>query len=79
MRLPLEQKLRPVQKALLWLIKRGLGTAPGPVLVSSYRKDLFGTPFSRCMQEGMRGLEHWSDGEAELFAAFVSKLNACHF
>ena len=47
--------------------------------VLSYRPELFGTPFSICLQDVMRGPSDWSVGERELFAAFVSRKNQCPF
>ncbi len=44
-----------------------------------YRSELWGRPFSDCLQEVMRGLSDWSVGERELFAAFVSAQNQCPF
>jgi hypothetical protein len=44
-----------------------------------YRKHLFGEPQSAHTQAVMRGPSEWSIGERELFAAFVSRLNQCHF
>ena len=79
MRLPiLEEGLRPLQKAQLRLVT-ALGLDPGPIVTVSYRRELFGRPFVACMSEGMRGSRHWSRGELELFAAFVSKLNSCAY
>jgi hypothetical protein len=44
-----------------------------------YRRHLFGEPHSAHTQAVMRGPSDWSVGERELFAAFVSRLNQCHF
>jgi hypothetical protein len=44
-----------------------------------YRRHLFGQPHSAHTQTVMRGPSEWSVGERELFAAFVSRLNQCHF
>ena len=43
------------------------------------RPHLFGAPHSAHTQVVMRGPSEWSVGERELFAAFVSKMNQCHF
>ena len=75
----LETGHRPLQKILLRLIKLYSRDLPGPVLTLSYKRKLFGQPFAACLQEGMRGAKEWSIGEIELFAAFVSKLNACQY
>ena len=44
-----------------------------------YRRHMFGQPHSAHTQAVMRGPSDWSVGERELFAAFVSRLNRCHF
>jgi len=44
-----------------------------------YHRHLFGRPHSAHTQAVMRGPSEWSIGERELFAAFVSRLNQCHF
>lgn len=69
------------QKLLLGLIKLSSEDrkAPGPVLVMSYRRELFGKYIAPCFQEAMREGKEWSIGEVELFAAFVSSLNQCMF
>ena len=53
--------------------------APDVVRTLRYRSHLFGTPHSAHTQAVMRGPSAWSIGERELFAAFVSQLNRCHF
>jgi hypothetical protein len=54
-------------------------TVPDVVRVLSYRPEMFGTPFSICLENVMRGLSEWSVGERELFAAFVARKNQCPF
>jgi hypothetical protein len=44
-----------------------------------YRAHRFGRPHSAHTQAVMRGPSEWSTGERELFAAFVSRINECHF
>ena len=44
-----------------------------------YRPELFGERYSNVLDLAMRGPSVWSDGERELFAAFVSSLNQCPF
>jgi hypothetical protein len=44
-----------------------------------YRRHMFGRPHSAHTQAVMRGPSDWSVGERELFAAFVSRMNQCHF
>ena len=53
--------------------------APDVVKTILYRSELFGDPFSRILQEALRGESVWSVGERELFAAFTSRLNQCPF
>jgi hypothetical protein len=52
---------------------------PDVVKTLFYRPEVFGAPFSASLQEVMRGPSPWTVGERELFAAFTSKLNECHF
>jgi hypothetical protein len=70
---------RPIQKLLLRIVERVVGQVPGPIAVMSYRRELFGKGLSACFQEAMRQQTEWSDGETELFAAFVSKQNSCAY
>jgi hypothetical protein len=53
--------------------------APDVVRTLQYRRHLFGRPHSAHTHAVMRGPSEWSVGERELFAAFVSRLNQCHF
>ncbi len=69
----------PRQKIVLETIRADRGIAPGPVLVMSYRRDLFGKYIAECFQEAMRETTEWSIGDVELFAAFVSSLNECKY
>jgi hypothetical protein len=76
----LENGHRLFQKAILSVIRIASGGhVPGPVLVLSYRRELFGKHFAACLQEGMRGASEWTVGEVELFAAFISRLNECKY
>ncbi|HEY60166.1 MAG TPA: hypothetical protein G4N92_05735 [Anaerolineae bacterium] len=63
----------------LRLIKMWVGAYPGPSLTISYRPDLFRKDFMNYIMRGMSGVNGWDKGHAELFAAFVSGLNACNF
>jgi hypothetical protein len=45
----------------------------------TYRPDLLNKDLAGRIQRAMHGSGGWSKGEAELFAAFVSKLNSCNF
>jgi hypothetical protein len=53
--------------------------APDVVRTLRYKRHLFGRPHSAHTHAVMRGPSEWSVGERELFAAFVSRLNRCHF
>jgi hypothetical protein len=53
--------------------------APDVVRTLRYHRHLFGQPHSEHTQAVMRGTSEWSVGERELFAAFVSRMNQCHF
>ena len=79
MRIPIEDRLRPLQKLALKGFKAVFGRAPGPVLIASYNKPFFGDGWAPCMRQGMRRAAEWSVGEIELFAAFVSKVNSCGY
>jgi hypothetical protein len=52
---------------------------PDVVRTLRYRPEVFGAPHSAHTHAVMRGPSEWSIGERELFAAFVSRLNQCHF
>jgi hypothetical protein len=76
----LEKGHRPLQKIILHFMRSSsTGNAPAPVLVMSYRRELFGKYLAACFQEGMRTAKKWTIGEVELFAAFVSRLNECKY
>lgn len=76
----LEDGYRPVQKVILNLIKLMTGgMVPGPMLALSYRRELCGQYLAACFQEGMRQGSEWSKTDVEIFAAFVSCLNDCHY
>lgn len=68
----------PLQIALR-LITRHIGIVPGPIATISYRPELFGASLASYLLRGVSASGPWSKGEAELFAAFVSDLNTCHF
>jgi len=70
---------RPVQKVFLRIIEQIMGHVPGPISVMSYRKEIFGATLSACFEEAMRGGTEWTDGETEIFAAFVSRVNSCAY
>ena len=51
--------------------------APDIVRTLMFRSEFFGSKMM--FQEVMRGPSPWTIGERELFAAYVSKLNACEY
>jgi hypothetical protein len=63
----------------LRLARWRVGAVPGPPLTISYRPQLFHKDFVGYIVRAMAGSGGWDKGHAEMFAAFVSKLNACHF
>lgn len=71
---------RPIQRLALWALRLIGRTDPDPVAkLSLYRPELFGRPWLSLIGPVMRGSSAWSDGERELLAAFVSRLNTCRF
>ena len=76
----LENGHRPLQKIFFKIMRFFSGIeVSGPIRVLSYRRELCGKYLGASFQEGMRGSKEWTIGEIELFAAFVAKLNQCHF
>jgi len=70
----------PAEAQILDVIREQRGMEPVGVLKTLYyRPELFGRPYSDALDLAMRGPSDWSDGERELFAAFVSSLNQCPF
>ncbi len=70
----------PAEDELLAQIRERSGAEPlGVVKTLMYRPEIFGRPFSEGLDVVMRGPSDWSAGERELFAAFTSLLNECHF
>jgi hypothetical protein len=70
----------PAEARILDMIREQRGMEPVGVLKTLYyRPELFGRPYSDALDLAMRGPSDWSDGERELFAAFVSSLNQCPF
>lgn len=66
-------------RLLFKVVERKLGVVPGPVQVMTYRPRMLPRPLRRYLSRGMSGVGPWSGSEAELFAAFISNLNTCHF
>ena len=81
MRLPNVERGDRLSARLLYAFVRAVSgfRAPDVVRTLRYRQHLFGGPHSEHTQAVMRGPSEWSIGERELFAAFVSRLNQCHF
>jgi hypothetical protein len=71
--------LGPMHRAMAAVLRVAMGHPPGPVLLNTYRKRFFGDNFVKFMNSEMRRPRHWSRGEMELFAAFVSRLNGCGY
>ena len=68
------------QRMILGLIRVVSRREPPDVVKTvMYRPKFFGEPFSRLLQDLMRGPSDWTVGERELFAAFTSRLNQCVF
>ena len=55
------------------------GRAPDIVRAIHYRSGFWGGPWSAALQPAMRGPSEWTTGERELFAAYTSAINQCHF
>ena len=68
-----------LQRAQYAMVRRFVGHVPGPVSVTSYRRNFFGKHFARCAHEALRTPSEWTVGELEMFAAFVSRLNRCQY
>ncbi len=47
-------------------------SAPDVARVLASRPELFGNPFSICLEDVMRGSSDWSVGERELFAIYFN-------
>ena len=68
-----------VQKVFFGFIRLMSGAVPGPLAVLSYRSSFFGRDYSQVLEQAMRRQQHWSVGEVELFAAWVSHSLECEF
>ena len=70
----------PAEAAVLGQIREARGVEPIGVLKTLYyRPELFGRPYSEALDLALRGPSEWSEGERELFAAFVSSVSQCPF
>ena len=81
MRLDFEAEFSFPQRFKCRMMKLVTGTKhiPGPIVAASYDPKLFGKHYALALEEAMRNMEHWTLGEVELFAAFVSKHNQCAY
>ncbi len=71
--------LRPLQKLQFLPIKIIGGVMPGPFVVLSYRRRIFGKHFAKFLQGSMRNSSEWRVGELELFASFTAQQLACSY
>jgi hypothetical protein len=68
------------EAAVLDMIRSMSGREPVDVVKTlHYRPEVFGRPFSTVLHLAMRGESDWTPAERELFAAYASYLNQCHF
>ena len=75
-------RLSMLEENLPWyltLARRLMGVTPGPPAVLKHRPRFFGRHYAAFVREALAGDGEWSKGEVELFAAFVSDLNHCHY
>ena len=67
-----------LQKVFLLPIRLSSGKYPGPMLVGSYKRKMFGKYYAEFLHGAMRGQKHWTAGETELFASFTALQLKCH-
>lgn len=80
MRLRNVERGRAADRLLYFVIRAVSGfRAPDVIRTLRYRAAFFGRWHGAHTQAVMRGDSPWAVGERELFAAFVSRLNHCHF
>lgn len=75
-------RLRILEEDLSWfltLARRLIGVTPGPPAVLKHRPRYFGRHYAAIVRRALAGDGEWSKGEVELFAAWVSDLNQCHY
>ena len=77
MRLELEHA--PEMQEQIDVLRERDGYVSDISLAVRYRPELFGQPFGELLQDVMKGPSDWTEGERELFAAFVSAQNQCPF
>ncbi|HET7572878.1 MAG TPA: hypothetical protein VFJ77_09465 [Gaiellaceae bacterium] len=74
-----ELPFAPEMRAQIEELRERDGYVSDISLALRYRPELFGLPFSRYVQDVMKGPSDWTEAERELFAAFVSAENQCPF
>lgn len=81
MRLPSVERPQTLSDRLLYGVIRVTSgyRAVDVIRTLRYRPALFGAPMNEVFQTVMRGDSEWTVGERELFAAWVSRQNACEF
>jgi len=80
MRLKVAERGHLPERALYALVRAVSGfRAPDVVRTLRYRKAFFGGPHAAHTHAAMRVPSAWTVFERELFAAYVSRLNQCHF
>lgn len=81
MRLDILDKGHGLGTKLLLAAIRTVSRQPVPDIIKliRYRRDFFGAPMQRIIQEAMRGPSTWTIGDRELMAAVVSQANKCEF
>lgn len=72
-------RLRPLQRTIAGLIEKKAGHIPPPMILNSFKKELFGQWFSRFLHRSMSKSANWSRMETELFAGFTSNQLNCEF
>ncbi len=75
----LEEGLPFMTRMIVKIIRRWFGAALGPVVIQTYMRNCGGQELAETCEIAMRKATAWQTWEVELFAAFVSKLNACRF
>jgi hypothetical protein len=75
----LELKHSPEMQEQLDVLQERDGYVSDISFALRYRPELFGRPFGELLQDVMKGPSDWTEGERELFAAFVSAQNQCPF
>ncbi len=71
---------RPLpMRMVFWLIRRYIDHVPGPLLAMTHRPQFVPMGLWGFVSESLGKNLSWKRGDAELFGAFVSNLNRCHF